>query len=140
MRRSLPIAWVRSDVGTHLLSLHPSTALIDRLPPLPRTDLAGPSAAAAGEATQVLILVSSIELALQAARTVTRAYPELHVEIEQGSKYKATGLADVTVATVQTLSRGRSSAATGGAGEERLDKFDPRRFKAVIVSGRKSLT
>jgi ATP-dependent helicase IRC3 len=113
------------------------TSLIRYLPPLihPTT----------GEsATRVLIIVNSIQLATQTAEVVRRTYPEMSVEVEQGNK-KATGLAQVTVATyqvrlhsshaplppflqltpsLQTLSRGEAS---------RLDKFDPDYFKAVIV-------
>ncbi|CDW97627.1 hypothetical protein [Sporisorium scitamineum] len=50
-------------------------------------------------------------------------FPDKTVEIEQGSKYKASGLADVTVATYQTLNRS----------QQRLDKLDPDGFKAVVV-------
>ena len=50
----------------------------------------------------------------------------LLVEIEQGSKFVASGVADVTIGTVQTLSR-------AGSGQDRLEKFDPRLFKGVIV-------
>ncbi|CBQ70866.1 conserved hypothetical protein [Sporisorium reilianum SRZ2] len=88
------------------------THLIDRLPRRPATG---------GE--RVLIIVNSIELALQAANAVTTMFPDKSVEIEQGSKYKASGLADVTVATYQTLNRS----------QQRLDKFDPDEFKAVVV-------
>ncbi|GAA5873706.1 hypothetical protein JCM8547_002680 [Rhodosporidiobolus lusitaniae] len=92
------------------------TSLIRYLPPLVHP--------ATGEhATRVLIVVSSIQLATQTAEVVRRTYPELSVEVEQGSK-KATGLAQVTVATYQTLARGDLS---------RLDKFDPDYYKAVIV-------
>ncbi|GAA6042342.1 hypothetical protein JCM8097_003857 [Rhodosporidiobolus ruineniae] len=74
-------------------------------------------------ADRVLIIVNSIQLALQTAEVVQRTYPDISVEIEQGSK-KGTGMAQVTVATYQTLARGELS---------RLDKFDPDSFKAVIV-------
>ncbi|GAA5893108.1 hypothetical protein JCM6882_003888 [Rhodosporidiobolus microsporus] len=92
------------------------TSLIRYLPPLihPVT----------GEhATRVLIVVNSIQLAAQTAAVVRRTYPEMSVEVEQGVK-KGTGMAEVTVATYQTLARGDLS---------RLDKFDPDSFKAVIV-------
>lgn len=46
-------------------------------------------------ATQSLILVGSIELARQAAAQLRLLCPELTVEIEQGQKHRATGLADV---------------------------------------------
>ena len=92
------------------------------------------------EATKSLIIVNNIELARQSAIQVARLFPSWSVEIEQGSKYKASGLADVyvystllyawcfksgfhrTVATYQTLNN-----------EERLAKFNPRKLKAVIV-------
>lgn len=72
-------------------------------------------------AKRSLIIVNSIELALQAANQVKRMFPDTTVEIEQG-KNSASGLADITVATYQTLARGG-----------RLEKFDPRWTKAVIV-------
>ncbi|KIO24974.1 hypothetical protein M407DRAFT_25721 [Tulasnella calospora MUT 4182] len=86
--------------------------LISRLPPPPDRP----------NATQSLILVGSIELARQAAAQLRILCPELTVEIEQGQKHRATGLADVTVATYQTLKQ-----------PERLEKFDPSRFKVVVV-------
>lgn len=91
------------------------TSLLARLPPLPN--------AFGGVGSRVLILVSSIELALQTAAVVSAAHPELLVELEQGSKFRASGAADVTVATYQTLHRSPA----------RLDKFDPAGFKGVIV-------
>ncbi|GAA5895717.1 hypothetical protein JCM5296_007401 [Sporobolomyces johnsonii] len=74
-------------------------------------------------ATRVLIIVSSIQLATQTAAVVQRSWPNLLVEIEQGEN-EASGIADVTVATYQTLGRGKMA---------RLNKFDPDYFKAVIV-------
>lgn len=84
---------------------------------------------------RVLILVSSIQLAQQAANHISRRYPDLWVEIEQGTKYKATGFADVTVATWQTLiSIERNQAGDSTYMERmRLEKFDPAGYKAVIV-------
>ncbi|KAG8905839.1 hypothetical protein FRB99_008141 [Tulasnella sp. 403] len=74
------------------------------------------------EASRVLILVGSMELVDQAAAQVRFLCPTLSVEVEQGQKRKATGLADVTIATYQTLCK-----------PERLEKFDPYYYKAVIV-------
>ncbi|GAA5954131.1 hypothetical protein JCM21900_002899 [Sporobolomyces salmonicolor] len=74
-------------------------------------------------ATRVLIIVNSIQLAQQTAAVVQRSWPTLLVEIEQGSN-RASGMADVTVATYHTLARGDLA---------RLNKFDPEYFKAVIV-------
>lgn len=84
---------------------------------------------------RVLILVSSIQLAQQAANHISKRYPDLWVEIEQGTKYKATGFADVTVATWQTLiSMERSQAGDTIYMERmRLEKFDPAGYKAIIV-------
>lgn len=59
--------------------------LISRLPPPPDRP----------NATQSLILVGSIELARQAAAQLRVLCPDLTVEIEQGQKHRATGLADV---------------------------------------------
>ncbi|KDE03505.1 hypothetical protein MVLG_06017 [Microbotryum lychnidis-dioicae p1A1 Lamole] len=92
------------------------TELIPRLPARIHPDTAQ-------LANRVLILVGTIQLAKQAAEVVKTTYPALHVEVEQGDN-DASGFADVTVATFQTLAR--SDLA-------RLDKFDPSTFKAVIV-------
>ncbi|KAG9041263.1 hypothetical protein FS837_012482 [Tulasnella sp. UAMH 9824] len=73
-------------------------------------------------ASKSLILVDSIELAKQAAEQLSAICPHLTVEIEQGKARRATGSADVTVATYQTLNI-----------FERLSKFDPSLFKVVVV-------
>lgn len=73
-------------------------------------------------ATRSLIIVSSVELARQAARNASDLFPHLSVEIEQGQKNKASGAADITVATYQTLRL-----------PERRRKFTPELLKAVIV-------
>ncbi|KAG1825879.1 P-loop containing nucleoside triphosphate hydrolase protein [Suillus subaureus] len=72
--------------------------------------------------SRALIIVNSIELARQAAAQAAAQFPQWHVEIEQGVKHKASGNADVTVATYQTLLQPR-----------RLAKFHPGNLKAVIV-------
>lgn len=84
------------------------THLIDRIP-------------AVGHATQTLILAHRRELVEQAARHCALAYPDKHVEIEMGNN-AASGTADITIASVQSI----TSAA-------RLHKFDPSRFKLVLV-------
>lgn len=73
--------------------------------------------------SRVLVIVNSIELAVQAASAVSRTYPHLLVEIDQGAKFKATGVADVTVATYQTLTRS----------ENRLGKYSRTGLKGIIV-------
>ncbi|KAF5384896.1 hypothetical protein D9615_001480 [Tricholomella constricta] len=73
-------------------------------------------------ASRSLIIVNSIELARQSASQVAVLFPKWSVDIEQGSKHKAAGDADVTIATYQTL-----------LNANRLEKFDPRRLKAIII-------
>ncbi|CAK7565352.1 MAG: Putative ATP-dependent helicase IRC3 [Sporothrix epigloea] len=85
------------------------TELLDRVEP------------ASPDANQTLILAHRRELVEQAARHCTRAYPEKTVEIEMGSLH-ASGVADITVASVQSITSG-----------DRMAKFDPLRFKLVLV-------
>ncbi|GAA5917069.1 hypothetical protein JCM8208_004642 [Rhodotorula glutinis] len=92
------------------------TTLISHLPPLVHP-------VTREVATQVLVLVSSIQLVEQTANAIQRAYPHLSVEVEQGDS-RSSGYADVTVCTYQTLAR---------SSYKRLEKFVPDRFKAVIV-------
>ncbi|OCF34628.1 hypothetical protein I316_03669 [Kwoniella heveanensis BCC8398] len=71
---------------------------------------------------QTLILVGSVELANQAQRAAERLLGEgWTVEVEQ-SKRHASGKADVTIATYQTL-----------INPDRLAKFVPNRFELIIV-------
>ncbi|EJU05733.1 P-loop containing nucleoside triphosphate hydrolase protein [Dacryopinax primogenitus] len=72
-------------------------------------------------ATQALVIVNSVEQAQQTARAAAAMFPELWVEVEQG-KHQATGRADITIATYQTL-----------LSPNRLEKFTPENIKAVIV-------
>ncbi|OJD34393.1 dead deah box helicase [Diplodia corticola] len=85
------------------------TQLIDRVAP-PNDD-----------ATQTLILAHRRELVEQAARHCTNAYPDKTVDVEMGPVH-ATGAADITVASVQSITSG-----------DRIEKFDPKRFKLVLV-------
>lgn len=78
-------------------------------------------AAPTRDATQTLILAHRRELVEQAARHCRNTYPGKTVEIEM-AKNKASGSADITVASVQTLQRA-----------DRLMRFDPNRFKLVLV-------
>ncbi|KAI0281581.1 P-loop containing nucleoside triphosphate hydrolase protein [Russula aff. rugulosa BPL654] len=73
------------------------------------------------DATRSLVIVNSIELARQAADQAKRLRPDWVIEIEQGS-HKASGDADLTVATYQTLLE-----------SGRLHKFSPQCFKAIVV-------
>ncbi|CZR62239.1 probable 51.5 kDa protein [Phialocephala subalpina] len=85
------------------------TQLIDRVQARP------------GDADQTLILAHRQELVEQAARHCTNAYPTKRVEIEMGPMH-SSGAADITVASVQSIISG-----------DRMSKFDPRRFKLVLV-------
>ncbi|KAF9453867.1 P-loop containing nucleoside triphosphate hydrolase protein [Macrolepiota fuliginosa MF-IS2] len=81
-----------------------------------------PSPQSNPNATQSLVVVNSVELARQSAEQAARLFPNWSVEIEQGAKHNATGFADLTVATYQTLVRA-----------ERVRKFDPSKLKAIII-------
>jgi ATP-dependent helicase IRC3 len=72
-------------------------------------------------ATQTLILAHRRELVEQAARHCVNAYPGKTVEIDM-AKSHASGVADITVASVMTLQR-----------DERLEKYNPENFKLVLV-------
>lgn len=91
-------------------------------------------------ANNALIIVNGIELARQTVLQLKRLFPRTvrslssqrpdwlkgscvaqEVELEQG-QMKASGTAEVTVATIQTLIRGG-----------RLDKFRPEQLKCIIV-------
>lgn len=72
-------------------------------------------------AKQTLILAHRRELVEQAARHCERAYPDKSIDIEMGET-KASGAADITVASVRSMVSG-----------DRLSKYDPSRFKLVLV-------
>ncbi|KAF2713170.1 P-loop containing nucleoside triphosphate hydrolase protein [Pleomassaria siparia CBS 279.74] len=84
------------------------THLIDRISPVK-------------DASQTLILAHRRELVEQAARHCSLAYPDKRIDIEMGNS-QASGAADITVASIQSIMSG-----------ERLDKFDPTRYKLVLV-------
>lgn len=103
--------------ATRLISLPQTVIFADLFPRLPaRMNDDG----SLGE--RVLIIVSTVGLAEQTARAVRSMHPNLVVEIVQGAQ-AATGQADVTIATRQTLDRSRA----------RLEKFDPAGLKCGIV-------
>ncbi|KAK4100870.1 P-loop containing nucleoside triphosphate hydrolase protein [Parathielavia hyrcaniae] len=72
-------------------------------------------------ATQTLILAHRRELVEQAARQCANTYPDKTIELELG-KLLASGTADITVASLQSI-----------LSKDRLLKFDPARFKLVLV-------
>jgi ATP-dependent helicase IRC3 len=85
------------------------THLIDRIPP--PNELA----------RQTLILAHRRELVEQAARHCSKTYPNKTVQVELGSNH-ASGYADITVASIQSIMSG-----------DRIMKFDPARFKLLLV-------
>ncbi|KAL2811655.1 P-loop containing nucleoside triphosphate hydrolase protein [Aspergillus granulosus] len=85
------------------------TQLIGRIPP--RSTF--------GDKT--LIIVHRRELVDQAYRHCRLAYPDKRVEIEMGNRV-ASGHGDIIIASVRSLTSG-----------DRLGKFDPQRFKLVLV-------
>ncbi|KAF7519439.1 hypothetical protein G7054_g13089 [Neopestalotiopsis clavispora] len=87
------------------------TQLVDRIK----------AASTAQHADQTLILAHRRELVEQAARHCTNAYPDKTVDIEMGNMH-ASGTADITIASIQSITSG-----------DRMAKFDPRRFKLVLV-------
>lgn len=72
-------------------------------------------------ATRTLILAHRRELVEQAARHCENLYPNKSVELEMGSQH-ATGTADITVASVQSIMSG-----------DRIHKYDPKCFKLMLV-------
>ncbi|RMY96022.1 hypothetical protein D0862_08642 [Hortaea werneckii] len=85
--------------------------LIGRIPP--------PTKAAC----QTLVLAHRSELVEQAAQHCRHLYPGKVVEIERAERH-ASGLADITVASIQSLLSGNG---------DRLRKYDPTRFKLLLV-------
>ncbi|KAL3470257.1 P-loop containing nucleoside triphosphate hydrolase protein [Aspergillus californicus] len=85
------------------------TQLIGRIPPRNTT----------GDKT--MIIVHRRELVEQAYRHCRLAYPNKTVEVEMGNR-AASGYGDIIIASVRSLTSG-----------DRLAKFDPRRFKLVLV-------
>ncbi|KAH6895441.1 P-loop containing nucleoside triphosphate hydrolase protein [Thelonectria olida] len=73
------------------------------------------------DADRTLILAHRRELVEQAARHCQLAYPTKTIDIEMGNLH-ATGTADITIASVRSL-----------VSKDRLFKFDPSRFKLVLV-------
>lgn len=70
---------------------------------------------------KVLIIAHRKELVQQAYATACKVYPNLTVEVEMG-KQAASGDADITVASIQTLIR-----------SNRIEKFDLSEFKMIII-------
>ncbi|EAQ88172.1 hypothetical protein CHGG_04791 [Chaetomium globosum CBS 148.51] len=85
------------------------------------TQLIGRVKPRSGKATQTLILAHRRELVEQAARHCSNTYPDKTIELELG-KLSASGTADITVASLQSI-----------ISRDRLLKFDPDRFKLVLV-------
>lgn len=76
------------------------------------------------DATKTLVLAHREELLGQAARMIERVSPGTRISIEQGASRADPDASDVVVASVPTL--GRKDC-------RRLENYDPRMFKAVII-------
>lgn len=72
-------------------------------------------------ATQTLILAHRTELVHQAYQHCRNTYPDARIEIEMGKSH-ATGVADITIASVASL-----------MSSDRIAKFDPRLFKLILI-------
>ena len=70
---------------------------------------------------KVLVIVNGIELAKQAQEAFMRSWNNSIIEIDQGNNF-ASGEADVTIATFQTLIR-----------PGRLNKYNPNDFKLILI-------
>ncbi|CEP18073.1 hypothetical protein [Parasitella parasitica] len=84
---------------------------------------------AISQATKVLVLENRIELLHQVKAQISTFNPELDIQIEQSQNYANPLTTDVVVATVQTL----IAKDTKNKSKTRLERFDPKEFKAVIV-------
>ena len=73
------------------------------------------------DATQTLILAHRRELVEQATRHCRNLYPDKTIDVEMGGQ-RASGLADITVASVQSITSG-----------DRMLRYDPSRFKLLLV-------
>lgn len=85
------------------------------------TDLIGRVEPPTPRATRTLILAHRRELVEQAAKQCRLRYPEKTVEIEMGN-LKASGVADITVASIQSIHS-----------QNRSEKFNPADYKLILV-------
>lgn len=85
------------------------------------TELLGQVEPPTPRATRTLILAHRRELVEQAAKQCSRRYPDKIVEIEMGI-VKASGLADITVASIQSINS-----------QDRIEKFNPADYKLILV-------
>jgi len=76
------------------------------------------------KATKTLVLAHREELLDQAHRQISTINPTLKVVIDRGRLKPDIDSADVIVASVPTLGR---------SGSERLDRYDPDAFKAILI-------
>ncbi|KAJ9059194.1 putative ATP-dependent helicase IRC3 [Entomophthora muscae] len=100
---SLPVGTGKTVVMSHLIPLIPS--------PTP-------------EATKTLVIAHRQELLFQAMHKISLNCPTLKVDIERGSHKCDVQNTDVIIASVQSL---------GVRSSTRLERFDPKLFKCVII-------
>ncbi|CEP13472.1 hypothetical protein [Parasitella parasitica] len=81
------------------------------------------------KATKVLVLAHRIELLNQAKAQISKYNPKLTINIEQAKNVADPLTTDVVIASVQSM----NSKDTKDKSKYRMNKFDPKLFKAVIV-------
>jgi ATP-dependent helicase IRC3 len=72
---------------------------------------------------KILVIAHRDELIEQAVKKLAASNPDLIIEVEKAGR-KASPLADVVVASIQTLT---------AAGGKRMKRMDPKRFRIVVV-------
>ncbi|CAO3642756.1 unnamed protein product [Mucor fragilis] len=81
------------------------------------------------QATKVLVLAHRVELIEQAKDQILRYNPDLIVDVEQGCQESLSINPDVVVASIPSL----TSTDRQGTKGHRLQKLNPKEFKAIIV-------
>ncbi|KAL9553069.1 hypothetical protein MBANPS3_003471 [Mucor bainieri] len=81
------------------------------------------------QATKVLVLAHRVELIEQARDQILRYNPDLIVDVEQGNQESLSLNPDVVVASIPSL----TSTDRQGTKNHRLQKLNPKEFKAIIV-------
>lgn len=81
---------------------------------------------------QMAVIVQRDELCWQSMDKIQRQNPDLKVSLEK-AQYRADIDADIIVASIQTLGTSKAGPSGEWIYSERLRRFDPAKFKAVIV-------
>lgn len=82
---------------------------------------------------RMMVVVQRDELCFQSMEKLQKRNPELKVSLEK-AQYRADPLADIIVASIQTLGMSKTDPATGDwVYSDRIKSFDPAAFRAVVV-------